>query len=136
MSESLLDINLSDAKDFRTLADNDEVHLTISQVDIVDSKSTEGRRNLKVILQAEATDVESIYYYMPVPSPEWKADDARSYQYAVNRIDEFCRAFDIRFPINSAACVGRQGWCIVGEEKDDRTGKMRNTIRRCLVSRA
>jgi len=137
MSESLLDVNLDDAKPFSTLSDNTEARLTITRAELTESKSqSPAEYNLQMDLSCERDDVEDIRVWIPVPSKEWKEQEPKSYQRAVNRFKEFTDAFGVRMPLNIAALHGLSGWALVSEEEDQRTGKQRNGVRRFIAPKA
>lgn len=132
---SLLDVNLNDAKEFRTLPDNDEARVTITLAQITESKSdSPADSNLMLELDPGESDVESFRTWTPIPNEAWKSVDEKGYVRAVNRFKELMDCFGIQMPIDTSAIVGLSGWIVVSEEEDDRTGKMRNSVRRYVVS--
>lgn len=130
---SLLDVNLDDVKEFTTVPDNSEMELTITRGTIDPSKSRIGRHNLHLILDAGDPTVDDIHQYIPIPTDAWKSEDLKSYQKGVNRFSDMCKCFGIEMPIQTEQLSGLKGWCIIGEE-EDRDSRMRNSIRRYVLS--
>ena len=134
MTESLLNVNLDDDKEFRTLADNSEAQCTISRAEVSESKSYSDRNNLRLALDCGEDDVDDIMVWVPIPNDDWKNADPKGYQKGVNRFKKMCQCFGITLPIETEALGGLSGWVLVSEEEDDRNpGKFRNSVRDFIV---
>ena len=129
---SLLDVNLDDSVEFTTLPDNSEARLEIVRAEFAESKSdTPAEYNLVLVLASDRDDVDDIWTWTPVPNAAWRDVDKKQYIKAVNRFKEVTTCFGILMPCELDNVVGSTGWCLMGEEEDDRNpGKMRNFIRR------
>lgn len=128
---SMISVDLNDAKEFTTLPGNTEHVLSIIRAELTPSKSRNGVFNAHLWLDAGDPTVDDIQIWIPVPNGQWKNDDEKTYNKAVNRFKDFatCFSFDAT-EIEVSRLVGLSGMCLVSSEEDDRNpGTFRNGVR-------
>jgi len=132
-TESILDVDLGDAQELE-LMDEGEAKSRISRADIVENKSNPGRRNLRVVIDSPDNKlVDDVYQYIVVPEKSWQEADPKGYVRAVNRMKDFAECYGVNVAGGEVSrMVGAEGWVDWGQEMNDRTGRMQNTIRRFI----
>ena len=127
---SLLDVNLEDAVDLKVLPDQTEALLRITRAELLESKSKPGHTNLHLVFEsAEDPTVLDIHMWLPIPSPSEKASDPKGYARTQNRFKEFAQTFSFQMPLEVEELVGLEGWALLGEEPNFRTGEPSNVVR-------
>ena len=131
----LLDANMEDRQELKTLPDNTEAKLRITFADIQAQKKDPSRNNL--VLRFDVTDdpmVDDIRVWLTIPSEVTKSADPKAHAKMQDRMDEFCGAFDVTMPIDTDALVGLEGWARLGEQ-EGLEGEAQNNVRKFIPQR-
>ena len=121
----LLDYNLDEVPELKTLPDGEEVQVRIVKGSRKDSKK--GDPMVEVVLDTPAyTDVAYIYHYIMLPNDKM---DKRQKENALRNIKTFKEAFDLPWPLDPDQDLsGQTTWAILKEEDGD-IG-LRNSIKK------
>lgn len=113
--------------------DGAEVHLTVKSSKVEANKSGQGQ-HISIVLVPDDDKHDDIYQYQQLPN---KADDAKKYGKATNRLIEMCDCLgiDISGFDPDIDMVGKSGYFILKYEDSAEFGKS-NKIRRAVVSKA
>ena len=125
---SFLDENFDDVFEPEILPAG-EHQLRVRSAEIVESKSTPGRKQIKVVLEDPADpQVTPIYDYLGLENPSLGDDKWKINQMKRAR-QSFYSAFDVDTSgsIDLAAMSGQTGWVLLSEENDDRAGVINRT---------
>ena len=128
---SILDINIDEAQEMRTLPDGAEVLLRIDRAEITPNKNDPTRFNLALVFVDPGDPATAeIKMWLPIATPEFRDADPRGYNRLLLRWKAFYEAAGIpsgRLDVSSLP--GTELYAIVGEEEDPTYGKQ-NFIRR------
>ena len=133
---SILDVNLKDKIDVKTLPDDEEVQLIIKQADVNPKKDDPSRFNLALIFDvAGDPSVDDIRVWLAVPNEALQSADPKRHAKACDRLQTFadCLELDLRGPFDTDDMISQEGWCVLGEGENDLTGEPQNYIKRYIV---
>jgi hypothetical protein len=129
---SILDVNLSDHIEIKTLPDNSEVQLRIARADVVPVKADPSRSQLALIFDvSDDPAVDDIRSWIGIPTDAFKAVDPKRYAKACTRLLKFAQAFgmDTNESLDTSKMVGLEGWAVLREEENEMTGDNQNSVK-------
>ena len=133
----ILDVNLNDAEELKTLKDGEEVMVRIARSEETPNKNDPSRFNLALVFDVPSDPlVDDIRVWLPIPSPGTKDEDPKRYVKQVNRFKSFCDCFgiDTNGGITTEDMLGLEGWVIIAEDMC-LNGEPQNSVRRFIKKR-
>jgi|TARA_B100000700_G_C14293933_1_gene511691 hypothetical protein len=130
----ILDVNLNDAEELKTLKDGEEVMLRIGRAEETPNRNDPSRFNLALTFDVPDDKlVDDIRVWLPIPSASTKEDDPKRYVKQVNRFKQFCDCFgiDTGGSIQTEDMLGLEGWVIIAEDTG-LNGEPQNSVRRFI----
>ena len=137
MTNSLLDLNMDDAQEMKTLANDSEVEIQISTAEVVPNKSDPTRNNLALTFTVPSDiTVDDIKLWLPIPPAALKEEDPKKYNKQLLRIKDFYEGFgvDTSRGVDPVDLIGLTAYAIIGESEDPNYG-MQNFVRRYVKKR-
>ena len=133
---SLLDVNLDDVPELEHLPDNTEIMLRVKRAEITEQKKNPKRYNVALVLDVpERPLVDDVRVWVPVPSPEQRAEDPKAFAKTAGYFKEFLAAFRVEMPIDVSDLLGKEAWGIVSEDINPNSGLPQNGVRRFVARR-
>jgi hypothetical protein len=133
----LLDVNLNDAEELKTLTDGEEVMIRITRAEEVPNKNDPSRFNLALVFDTPSDPlVDDIRVWLPIPQAATKSEDPKRYTKQINRFKTFidCFGIDSSSGIETEDLLGREGWVIISEDAG-LNGEPQNSVRRFIPKR-
>jgi len=128
----ILDVETTNAPEFKSLPDGSEVELRILKAEAKNSKAGDPMLALRLDVPAEPY-AKDINHFIMLPNSR---DDEKSKAQKLNRLKDFKAAFGLPAsgPIAGEDMEGAKGWAILGEDESEEFGKQ-NRVKRFVVGR-
>ncbi len=136
MEGSFLDLNFDGVYTPELFDADKEVLLRVSRASLKAKKGDKEGYNIEVVFEDPTNPrTVDVYHYVSVPPESLKAENPKSYNAQMVRLQEFCQAMDIgaRFDVEQAL-PGKEVWAVLRVEDDPQFGK-RNSIKRFITKR-
>lgn len=97
------------------------------------TSKTSGQAMIRVVLEIVGeANAEALYHYLTLPQFD---DDEKRKNGKLRRIKEFLSAFGIDQKSEYADWNGSTAWALLSANPDDRDGRLRNDVKRFIVSK-
>ena len=132
----ILDLNLNDAEELKTLKDMEEAQVRIARAEEVPNKNDPTRFNLALVFDVPRDPlVDDIRVWLPIPNAALKADDPKRYTKSINRFKTFVDCFGLDGSnLETEDMLGCEGWVIIAEDTG-LDGEPQNSVRRFIKPR-
>tara|TARA_R110000744_G_scaffold119766_6_gene223327 strand:+ start:3831 stop:4235 length:405 start_codon:yes stop_codon:yes gene_type:complete len=132
----ILDLNLNDAEELKTLKDMEEAQVRIARAEEVPNKNDPTRFNLALVFDVPSDPlVDDIRVWLPIPNAALKADDPKRYTKSINRFKTFVDCFGLDGSnLETEDMLGCEGWVIIAEDTG-LDGEPQNSVRRFIKPR-